>query len=181
MLNWWSISFFFPHSSKAAQNISPRSCSEGEKHHSVPPMPRALLPRHIPLGEGQLHQELPLPLLWRLLCPGTGGGHTLEERCFPLHGHWRWIQSWGYFLQAGKWWQAPICFPCFHLGAFGSARHGYSMASLTTANVDANSSFLLAPPDRIGQEPLWEGKVRIALTSMVGLCTDNYSFFYLAF
>lgn len=170
---------FCPCSSEAAQNVSSRSCREGEKHYRVPPLPRALLPRHIPLGEGQLHQELSLPLLWRLLCPGTSSGHTLEGRCFPLHGHWRRIQSWGYFFQAGKWWQASICFPRFHLGAFGSARHGYSMASLTTANADANSSFVLAPTDRIGQEPLCEGKVCIALTSMVGLCTGNSLFSFL--
>lgn len=176
----WSIAFLsFPCSSKAASNFSPRSFSEGEKHHGVPPLPRALFPRHLPLGEGQLHQELPLPLLRRLLCPGAGGEHALEGRCFSLHGHWRWVQSWGYFFQAGKRRPAFICLPRFQLRAFGSARHGNSLAPLTTASAKANSSFLLAPTERIGQEPMWGGKVRIALTSMVGLCTDNLLFFFL--
>uniref|UniRef100_A0A3Q1BMB7 Sema domain-containing protein n=1 Tax=Amphiprion ocellaris TaxID=80972 RepID=A0A3Q1BMB7_AMPOC len=56
--------------SEAPPNFPQRS-GGAIQHLHLSALPCALLPRHLPLGEGQLLQELPLPLLWRLLCPGT--------------------------------------------------------------------------------------------------------------
>lgn len=126
-------------------------------------MSRALLPRHLPLGEGQLRQELSLHVLRRLLCPGTSCRHVPEGRRLPLHGHGGRIQGGDYLLQAGEQRPAPGRLPGLHLGAVAPACCGHAMASLTAANTNANPSSLLALNNRKDKEPLLGGLVLRAL------------------
>lgn len=114
------------HSSEAAPDV-PQRGEGGVQHHYLPALPRALLPRHLPLGEGQLHQELPLHPLGGLLRPGAGGGHAPGGRRLPLHGHRGRLQGGGHLLPGGE----PGAPPGRQSGAPAGGGGGYPVATLT--------------------------------------------------
>lgn len=135
-----------PCSSEAAPHLPQRS-DGAVQHLRLSAVPRALLPRNVPLGEGQLRQELSLPLLRRLLRPGAGRGHAPEERRLPLHGHRGRLQGGGHLLQAGERREAPGRLPGLHPGAVAPARHGHPVAPLTAAIANANPPILTGPQE----------------------------------
>lgn len=117
-------------SSEAAPNVPQRGVG-AVQHFGLPALPRPLLPCHLPLGEGQLHPQLPLHLLWRLLRAGAGGGHAPKEGRVPLHGHRGRLQGGGHFLPTTQPLPPAGRLAGLHRGTVTAAGRGHTVAPLT--------------------------------------------------
>ena len=143
------LSFAFPptpplvSSTKASQNL-PQERGGGVQHLRVPALPRALLPRHLPLGDGQLHEELPLPVLRGLVRAGPHrGGPAPERGRVPLHGHRGWREDGGHLLPPGVQRGAPGRLAGLHAGLLPAAGRVRPLAAVTLAHANANPCLCL--------------------------------------
>lgn len=116
-------------SSKAAPNVTQGGVC-AVQHLCLPALPRPLLPRHLPLGEGQLHSQLSLHLLRRLLRAGPGGGHAPKKGRVPLHGHRGRLQGGGHLLPTTKPLPPAGHFPGLYRGTVTAAGRGHAVAPL---------------------------------------------------
>ena len=130
-------------SPKATQNL-PQERGGGVQHLRFPALPRALLPRHLPLGDGQLHEELPLPVLRGLMrSRAHSGGPAPEGGRVPLHGHRGRRQDGGHLLPLGVQRGAPGRLAGLHPGLLPAAGGGRTLAAVTLAHANANPCLCL--------------------------------------